>query len=75
MCKYVASKEAIGSSCNLDAICVYGSLKPCWWVRLPREMGTGKRVLGSRPEDSTFIMWGGRGEHPLNKTKQEQPEE
>lgn len=37
-------------------------LKPCWWVRLPREMGTGKRVLGSCPEDSTFIMWGGRGE-------------
>lgn len=65
----------MGGSCNLDAIRIYGSLKPCWWVRLPREMGTGKRVLGSRPEDSTLIIWVEEERDPLNKTKQEQPEE
>lgn len=65
----------MGGSCNLDAIRIYGSLKPCWWMRLPREMGTGKRVLGSHPEDSTLIIWVEEERDPLNKTKQEQLEE
>lgn len=33
-----------------------------WWVRLPREMGTGWRVRGSSPEDSNIYRLGGGGE-------------
>lgn len=65
----------MGGSYALGVVSIYGSLKPSSWVRLPRELGTGKRVPGSRPRDSNIYSLGGGGQGDTKDAEKEQPEE
>lgn len=51
----------MGGSYVLGVVSIYGFLKFFSWVRLFRELGIGKRVLGLRFRDFNIYSLGGGG--------------